>query len=95
MIYYWICKSFFDQYPLNHLIMIKTVCKKCGSEKSFNEDKFGKKFKCPNCGNCKNFKFDSQSISEYGRVYNKQSNLRCGIGNFAVGKSNWCKEHSF
>ena len=31
--------------------MIKTVCKKCGSEKSFNEDKFGKKFKCPNCGN--------------------------------------------
>ena len=31
--------------------MIKTVCKKCGGEKSFNEDKFGKKFKCPNCGN--------------------------------------------
>jgi len=31
--------------------MIKTVCKKCGCERNFNEDKFGKKFKCPNCGN--------------------------------------------
>jgi len=31
--------------------MIKSVCLECGSEKSFNEDKLGKKFKCPNCGN--------------------------------------------
>jgi hypothetical protein len=31
--------------------MIETVCKRCGNRKSFSEDKFGKKFKCPNCGN--------------------------------------------
>ena len=31
--------------------MIETICKKCGNKKSFGEDKFGKKFRCPNCGN--------------------------------------------
>jgi DNA-directed RNA polymerase subunit RPC12/RpoP len=31
--------------------MIETICQKCGNKKSFSEDKFGKKFKCPECGN--------------------------------------------
>jgi predicted RNA-binding Zn-ribbon protein involved in translation (DUF1610 family) len=31
--------------------MIETICKKCGNKKSFGEDKLGKKFRCPNCGN--------------------------------------------
>lgn len=53
--------------------------------------------KCPNCGNCKHFKFETEKImGTYGsKEFIKQINLRCGIGNFAVGKSNWCKEHLF
>ncbi len=31
--------------------MVETVCNNCGNTKSFNEDKLGKKFKCPACGN--------------------------------------------
>lgn len=31
--------------------MIETICKDCGNKKSFDDDKLGKKFKCPNCGN--------------------------------------------
>jgi DNA-directed RNA polymerase subunit RPC12/RpoP len=50
--------------------MIETVCKKCENKKSFNEDKLGKKFKCPNCGEVvlieQNFKkVDSTNIDKY------------------------------
>lgn len=31
--------------------MIQTICKNCGNKKEFNEDKLGKKFKCPQCSN--------------------------------------------
>ncbi len=30
--------------------MIATKCKGCGTEKTFSDDKAGKKFKCPICG---------------------------------------------
>ena len=30
--------------------MITTKCKGCGTEKTFSDDKSGKKFKCPVCG---------------------------------------------
>jgi uncharacterized Zn finger protein (UPF0148 family) len=30
--------------------MITTKCKSCGTEKTFSDDKAGKKFKCPVCG---------------------------------------------
>ncbi len=30
--------------------MIETICPKCGNAKTFSEDKTGRKFKCPSCG---------------------------------------------
>lgn len=31
--------------------MVETTCSNCKNKKSFDDDKSGKKFKCPNCGN--------------------------------------------
>lgn len=30
--------------------MIQSICPSCGNEKAFTDDKNGKKYKCPNCG---------------------------------------------
>lgn len=49
----------------------------------------------PKCSNCKFFsshKFMEET--RYG-IYPKEINLKCSLGNFKVGKSNWCKHHEF
>lgn len=30
-----------------------------------------------------------------GSYWTREKNLRCKIGGFAIGKSNWCKLHEF
>jgi len=49
----------------------------------------------PKCSNCKNFTFDTEEKRDGWTSYVlvKQKNLRCSIGKFKVGKSNWCKFH--
>ncbi len=50
--------------------------------------------KSPNCGNCSYF--TSEFVpNEWNPDYEKEKNLRCSIGSFKVGKSNWCKLHKF
>ena len=44
--------------------MIVTLCKNCGFKKSFNEDKLGKMFKCPNCGKVDIIKDISQELNK-------------------------------
>jgi hypothetical protein len=49
----------------------------------------------PICGNCKSFKLDSIKEKGWGdSVWVREKNLRCGIGNFKVGKSDTCKKHA-
>jgi hypothetical protein len=43
-----------------------------------------------NCANCKHFKMESETISSYSFNYVRESNLRCGIGDFKVGKTSAC-----
>lgn len=54
---------------------------------------FRKKPAWPVCGNCKMFKMDI--IKEKGCVgtYKVEKNIRCGFGNFKVGKTDTCKRH--
>lgn len=51
----------------------------------------------PCCGNC--LHFTSEIVKEPsfvpGSYWEREKNLRCGIGGFKVGKSNWCQEHKF
>lgn len=51
----------------------------------------------PRCGNCKHFTFITELKTNKWtkRIYHKESYLRCSIGNFKVGKSNWCTKHEF
>jgi len=49
----------------------------------------------PNCANCIHFKCDvKQEVTKYG-TYTKETNLRCSLGNFKVGKSNYCPVHYY
>lgn len=50
----------------------------------------------PKCGNCCAFRSTEVStMSEfYGEII-KETNLRCNLGGFKVGKSNWCDQHTF
>lgn len=51
--------------------------------------------KFPMCSNCKHFEMDVIEKNSYGTIYNVESNLRCGLGGFAVKKQATCGEHSF
>jgi hypothetical protein len=45
----------------------------------------------PTCGNCAHFKSDkSQREGMFGGIYVDETNLRCGIGCFAVKKMGSC-----
>ena len=66
------------------------------SKQSEQKEKQGFQKNSPNCANCVNF--SSQRIenkSGYGANYFKETSLRCNVGGFKVGKSNWCKLHCF
>lgn len=67
------------------------------SKQSEAKEKQGFLKKSPMCSNCKNFTFDSEQIKNQwsSQMWTKESNLRCSIGGFKVGKSNWCTNHKF
>lgn len=67
------------------------------SKQSENKENQGFQKKCPCCGNCVNFMSETVKEPGYypGQIFVREKNLRCGIGGFAVGKSNWCKLHEF
>ena len=64
---------------------------------SVNREKLGFQKKCPCCSNC--LHFTSEIVKEPaiipGSYWEREKNLRCGIGGFKIGKSNWCQEHKF
>jgi hypothetical protein len=67
------------------------------SKQSQAKEKQGFVKKSPTCSNCVNF---SMVTEEYrtqwsSQVFTRESNFRCKLGEFKVGKSNWCKLHSF
>lgn len=48
----------------------------------------------PMCGNCKHFTSERETILDWAnREYSKEVKLRCGLGGFKVGKSNWCQKY--
>ena len=52
---------------------------------------------CPSCSNCQNF-LSKKETFKYpwdSKEFTKESELRCKVGQFKVGKSNWCKLHKF
>ena len=63
------------------------------SKQSEAKEKQGFIKKCHSCSNRENFKLDRESYICLGLVKRVESNLRCGIGNFAVKKSNWCNKY--
>ena len=48
----------------------------------------------PCCSNCQNFTSEFVPL-EWDPNYKRETNLRCSVGKFKVGKSNWCKLHKF
>lgn len=45
------------------------------------------------CANCHHFKYESGLINTWmGKDYYKKTNLRCGLGGFAVKKMATCNE---
>lgn len=69
------------------------------SKQSENKEKQGFQKKCPCCGNCINFASEivkqEEVILTGGSYWKREKSLRCAIGGFAIGKSNWCREHEF
>ena len=66
------------------------------SKQSEAKEKQGFKRDCTKCSNCKSFTSDIETTkTPWGTEFNTEKNLRCSIGNFKVGKSNWCKSHEF
>lgn len=44
----------------------------------------------PRCGNCAHFRLEKyREVTRYGS-FNRERNLRCSLGGFKVGKSNYC-----
>lgn len=68
------------------------------SKQSESKEKQGFRKDSPCCKNCDFFTFKTEKrlMSYFGNEqYTKISNFRCSIGNFKVGKSNYCNNHKF
>jgi hypothetical protein len=67
------------------------------SKQSEAKEKQGFRKYSPCCKNCDFFTFKRENVkSKYGNYeFTKESDLRCAIGNFKVGKSNYCNNHKF
>lgn len=67
------------------------------SKQNDNKEKQGFQKKAPCCGNCKNYMSEMIKAPGYypGQFFEREKNLRCGIGGFAVGKTSWCTLHEF
>ena len=65
------------------------------SKQSEAKEKQGFVKDSPKCSNCKHFTSDKEEVKkQWSRdswVFEK--NLRCSIGGFKVGKSNYCNQH--
>lgn len=64
------------------------------SKQSEIKEKQGFRKDAPCCSNCINLAFDKKPI-EWAPEIMKEVNVRCIIGEFKVGRSNWCKLHKF
>lgn len=67
------------------------------SKQSEAKEKQGFKKDCPKCANCINFSLEKENYTTQwsNQEYTREFNLRCKIGDFKVGKSNWCSSHIF
>ena len=67
------------------------------SKQSEAKEKQGFKKDSPKCSNCVNFSSEKENYTTQwsSTEYTREFNLRCKIGDFKVGKSNWCSLHNF
>jgi hypothetical protein len=65
------------------------------SKQSEAKEKQGFQKECPKCSNCKFFKSEKFIEETRWGNYEREQNIRCSLGEFKVGKSNWCNQHSF
>lgn len=65
------------------------------SKQSEAKEKQGFKKDSPKCANCIHFKSEKQIEKTAYGDYEKESSMRCSLGEFKVGKSNWCENHIF
>jgi hypothetical protein len=51
--------------------------------------------KSPTCSNCIHFCLDKEEKQSAWsmQTFTHETNLRCGLGGFKVGKTNWCNMH--
>ena len=47
----------------------------------------------PKCSNCKYFSSEKFEEETKWGIYQREQNVKCSLGNFKIGKSNWCKKH--
>jgi len=67
------------------------------SKQSEAKEKQGFLKKSPTCSNCVNFCLETEKYTTQWspQEFTREFNLRCKIGDFKVGKSNWCTLHRF
>lgn len=50
--------------------------------------------KGPTCSTCKHFTTEKEKRMGWNGVeFTVEKKLRCGLGGFKIGKSQWCKRH--
>ena len=50
--------------------------------------------KAPCCANCTHFTTEKGTFTDWrNQEYTYDKKLRCGLGGFKVGKSNWCQKY--
>jgi hypothetical protein len=67
------------------------------SKQSEAKEKQGFRKDAPCCQNCKHFVSKIERIKSRwsSKMFDKESELRCGIGNFKTFKRSWCNQHEF
>lgn len=65
------------------------------SKQAQAKEKQGFRKDSPKCGNCRYFSCIEDCVTSQFGSYITETNLRCDLGNFKVGKSNWCNNHEF
>jgi hypothetical protein len=65
------------------------------SKQSELKEKQGFRKDAPNCGNCIYFSSKVETKTSYGTTFKVETELRCNIGDFKIGKSNWCTLHLY
>ena len=67
------------------------------SKQSEAKEKQGLLKKGPTCSNCIHFSLETEDYQTQwsSQTYTREFNLRCNLGGFKVGKSNYCNIHTF